>query len=86
MELLQDPLDTEDFDPVDFINQRFPTGNHFSHISILIESDLCLIVSSFVESSLDDLDSFVNDITSQISSLDAVCILLYSDYNLKYLI
>lgn len=26
MDFLQDPLDSDDFDPVQFINQRFPTG------------------------------------------------------------
>lgn len=29
MDLLQDPLDSEDFDPVQYINQRFPTGKAF---------------------------------------------------------
>lgn len=36
MELLQDPLDSEDFDPVAYINQRFPTGNHdFSALGLV---------------------------------------------------
>ena len=26
MDLLEDPIDREDFDPVQYINQRFPTG------------------------------------------------------------
>eukprot|EP01032_Pedospumella_encystans_P018155 gene18155-20675_t len=42
-----DPLDNEEFDSVQYINQKFPT-----------------------ESSLDDLDSFIVDIGSQISKLD----------------
>jgi hypothetical protein len=27
MDLLKDPLDDDDFDPVQYINQRFPTGS-----------------------------------------------------------
>ncbi len=26
MDLLEDPLDREEFDPVQYINERFPTG------------------------------------------------------------
>lgn len=42
-----DPLDATDFDPVQFINQKFPS-----------------------EKSLDDLDTFVVAISSQIATLD----------------
>lgn len=45
--MADDPLDSSDFDPVEFINQSFPD-----------------------EASLDDLDTFVVGIGSQISTLD----------------
>eukprot|EP01038_Epipyxis_sp_PR26KG_P011126 gene11126-14933_t len=44
---MEDPLDSDDFDPIQYINQKFPT-----------------------EASLDDLDTFIVGIGSQISALD----------------
>ena len=35
---LEDPLDSPDFDPIAFINQNFPTGDHYSN-SILTSSN-----------------------------------------------
>lgn len=45
MELLQDPLDTEDFDPVDFINQRFPTESSLDDLDSFV-NDITSQISS----------------------------------------
>ena len=58
----EDPLDRDDFDPIAYINQRFPTGKKCIGG---VESVNCC-----VEESLENLDTFLIGISSQIATVD----------------
>jgi len=87
--LFEDPLDSEDFDAVKYINHRFPTGITSSALLQLFITPPIAAVACYIllyddpitshhvtlltaESSLDDLDSFIATVGSQISTLDEV--------------
>jgi len=68
-----DPLDSDEFDSVQYINQKFPTGKPTWRKSKSYSINVNSFFSIFLlESSLDDLDSFIVDIGAQISKLDDV--------------
>ena len=82
--LFQDPLDEEKFDSIQYINQQFPTGFIWityyncihSYSSYSLDNHYFLIYI-YLETSLDDLNSFISNIGLQISTLDDVRGILY---------
>lgn len=67
--LIEDPLDSEHFDAVQYINQRFPTG---SVCIPRVSNYNLLLYTIYVEASLEELDTFISGISGQISQLDEV--------------
>ena len=67
-----DPLESEDFDSVSYINQRFPTGINTTFFRLWRSFNIISFRFPTTETSLDDLDSFIEDIGGQISTLDEV--------------
>ena len=59
-----DALDQEDFNPIDYINQLFPNGEKFISKQRHFNNYLIL------EESLNQLDTYIIGVGSQISTLD----------------